>query len=300
MYPSDGYYEEDYRRIADEIGPTSTLPDTTIEIIRPPKNFSPRHVLFDFDGTLSLIREGWQGVMIPLMVEELQATGTSETPEELYRLCEDFVSALTGKQTIYQTIRLAEEIARRGGRPEDPRVYKRRYLDRLMQRIESRREGLRCGRIAPEEMLVPYALPLLEELTRRGVSLYLASGTDEPYVIEEARLLGLDRYFGEHIYGARDDYRSFSKAHVIGRILQENKVKGSSLLGFGDGYVEICNVKTVGGTAVAVASDEAARSGWPDPWKRDRLIGAGADIVIPDFRDYQALVEYLWNSKGKG
>ena len=28
-----------------------------------------RHALFDFDGTLSLIREGWQDVMIPQMVD---------------------------------------------------------------------------------------------------------------------------------------------------------------------------------------------------------------------------------------
>ena len=64
---------------------------------------------------------------------------------------------------------------------------------------------------------------------------------------------------------------------------------GASLLGFGDGYVEIQNVKAVGGTAVAVASDEAGRSGKPDAWKRDRLIGAGADVVIPDYRDYRPL-----------
>ena len=33
-----------------------------------------RAVLFDFDGTLSLIREGWQGIMIPMMVDMLAAT----------------------------------------------------------------------------------------------------------------------------------------------------------------------------------------------------------------------------------
>ena len=69
----------------------------------------------------------------------------------------------------------------------------------------------------------------------------------------------------------RDDYRAFSKAQVIERILRENAVEGASLLGFGDGYVEIQNVKAVGGLAVAVASDEAGRSGRADPWKRDRL-----------------------------
>ncbi|HPP54740.1 MAG TPA: hypothetical protein PK777_17430, partial [Thermoguttaceae bacterium] len=93
---------------------------------------------------------------------------------------------------------------------------------------------------------------------------------------------------------ALDNYTAFSKAQVIERILQENQVPGSRLLGFGDGYVEIANVKSVGGTAVAVASDEAGRSGKPDPWKRQRLIGAGADLVIPDYRDWRPLLDYLW------
>ena len=60
--------------------------------------------------------------------------------------------------------------------------------------------------------------------------------------------------------------------------------------------IEIDNVTRAGGTAVAVASDEAGRSGEPDAWKRERLIGVGADIVIPDFQDWLPLVEYLWRS----
>ena len=40
-------------------------------------------VLFDFDGTLSLIREGWPQVMIPMMVEVLRDTGTDETESQL-------------------------------------------------------------------------------------------------------------------------------------------------------------------------------------------------------------------------
>jgi phosphoglycolate phosphatase-like HAD superfamily hydrolase len=195
-------------------------------------------------------------------------------------------------------MRLAEEVRQRGGVPKEPMVYKQIYHDRLMERIADRREALRSGRASPEEMLVPYSLPLLDGLRQRGVELYVASGTDEPYVMEEVRLLGLDEYFGPHVYGARDDYRTFSKAMVIDRILEENHVPGAQLLGFGDGYVEIQNIKTVGGVAVAVASDETQRSGKPDAWKRDRLIGAGADMVIPDFQDHRPLLAYLWKAGG--
>jgi phosphoglycolate phosphatase-like HAD superfamily hydrolase len=290
------YHEQDYHRTVDRPLQTQFLKETSIEVIRPlARRAPPEHVLFDFDGTLSLVREGWPEVMVPMMVEVLEATGTSEPAEELHRLAYEFVMQLNGKQTIYQMIRLAEEVSRRGGKPEEPAVYKQIYHDRLMERIASRREALSAGRARPEEMLVPYTLDLLGELRRRGVPVYLASGTDEQYVREEVHLLGLDPYFGRHVYGALDDYRSFSKAKVIERILKENRVDGVTLLGFGDGYVEIQNVKSVGGTAVAVASDEAGRSGKPDPWKRDRLIGVGADLVIPDYRNWDPLIRYLWN-----
>ena len=292
----DSYDEADYQRVAEPALKPRFAEGTNIEIVRPlATRLPPRHVLFDFDGTLSLIREGWPEVMIPMMVEILQATGTDESPDELARQAGDFVMQLTGKQTIYQMIRLADEVCKRGGAALAPAEYKQMYHDRLMERIADRHEMLRTGAVSAAEMVVPYSFKLLDALSRRGVSLYLASGTDQPYVEEEARLLGLDRYFGQHVYGAVDDYKTFSKALVIERILAEYRVDGTRLLGFGDGYVEIHNIKAVGGTAVAVASDEAGRSGRPDAWKRDRLIGAGADLVIPDYRDYEALIQMLWN-----
>ncbi len=291
-------HETDYRRRVTEIGPTRFLTDTSIEVVREVTLAEPpRHAVFDFDGTLSLIREGWPEVMVPLMVEVLRGTNTSESDDELARLSLDFIMQLNGKQTIYQMMRLAEEVRQRGGSPKDPLVYKQRYHDRLLERINHRRDGLRTGRVAAIEYLVPGSVELLSELQSRGVALYLASGTDEVYVREEVELLGLTPFFGRHIYGARDDFRNFSKQMVIERILRENHAAGSRLLGFGDGYVEIDNIKTAEGTAIAVASDERHKSGRPDPWKRDRLIGVGADIVIPDYRDALVLLDYLWPRK---
>src|SRR5947199_8534480 len=83
-----------------------------------------RAVLFDFDGTLSLIREGWPQVMIPMMVDVLRQTGTKESDEELTTVVNDYVWKLTGRQTIYQMMRLAEEVQKRGGRPREPVAYK--------------------------------------------------------------------------------------------------------------------------------------------------------------------------------
>lgn len=259
--------------------------------------FKPRpqisHVLFDFDGTLSLIRQGWPEVMVPLFAELLPPLpGESEAARR--QLAFDDIMRLNGKQTIYQMIQLAERIRERGGTPRDPLEYKHEYLRRLDERIRHRTDGLRRGTIKPDDLLVHGARPLLELLQARGLPMYLASGTDEIFVKQEAELLDVTRYFQQHIYGAQDNYKQFSKKIVIERILRENRIPGEQLLSFGDGYVEIENTKQVGGLAVAVASDEANNgSGRYDEWKRQRLLGVGADVAIPDFRDGEALMDCI-------
>jgi phosphoglycolate phosphatase len=252
-----------------------------------------RSVLFDFDGTLSLIREGWPQVMVPMMVDVLRQTGTRETDQELTATVEDFVMRLNGRQTIYQMIHLAEEVARRGGQPLDPLEYKHRYHGLLMERIHGRLEALASGAATFEQWTVPGSHALLEDLCRRGLTLYLASGTDLNFVQKEAELLGLAPYFDKRIYGALDDYKNFSKQMVIERILRDHGLHGEELLAFGDGFVEIEEVKRAGGVAVAVASDEVNRRGINE-WKRKRLIEAGADVIIPEYRCRDRLLQYLF------
>ncbi|MDO8685545.1 MAG: HAD hydrolase-like protein [Clostridiales bacterium] len=249
--------------------------------------------VFDFDGTISLIREGWQQVMIPYFIEELQKTPKAEDEESISRCVRDFVDFHTGKQTIYQCIRLAEEIETRDGKPEDPLKYKKEYHRRLMDRIEHRIAGLREGLVKPEDAVVPGSMELLNMLRERGLVLYLASGTDENYVLEEAKLLKVTKYFNGGIYGARDEYKLFSKAMVIRNIIKSHELSGKELIGFGDGYVEIENIKSFGGFAVGVASDEVNKCGI-DEWKRKRLTRAGADIILPDYRQLNKIEGYIF------
>ena len=265
-----------------------------MEIVRPrDPSAKIEHVLFDFDGTISIIRQGWQDVMITYMMEVLTHTPAGPMTDDLRSYVRDYVYELTGKQTIYQMFRLADEVRKRGGEAADPLDYKWEYLRRLWERIADRVEGLKAGRIAREEMIVYGAYDLLAALKGRGVSLYLASGTDEMYVRDEALALGLDAYFSEHVYGALDDYRRFSKAKVIEDILGRNGIDGRGLAAFGDGYVEIENTKRVGGTAIGVASDEEHGRGI-DTWKRERLLGVGADVIVGDYADVPGIVEYLF------
>lgn len=254
-----------------------------------------RVCVFDFDGTISLVRSGWMDVMVPMMVEILLDLKSGESETELRSVVEDFIWRLTGNQTIYQMIELAGQIEKRGGRALEPLAYKRMYLDRLDRRIRHRLEELRRAEVFPETYLVPGAREFVIALRELGMRLYLVSGTDEKYVREEAQLLEMTPYFDGGVYGALDNYETFSKKILIERIIRDREFRGDEFLAFGDGYVEIENVKEVGGVAVGVATAEPDCQVM-DEWKRRRLRRAGADFIIPNFLCREELIKALFGN----
>ena len=258
-----------------------------------------RFVLYDFDGTLSLIREGWQKIMKSYFYEEMRKTpkGAAEDEKPLRDCIDEFVDVNTGKQTIYQCFSLVDALAARGGEPQDATVYKDEYQRRLLAEIQYRISGLETQKIQPAEYMVPNSLELLSAMRRRGVRQFIASGTDEPYARHEAELLGVTPFIEGQVYGAQRDYKAFSKRMIVERIIRENGLHGREFLGFGDGFVEIENVKEKGGFAVGVASDEKNHDGRVDAWKRERLIRAGADIIIPDYSHLDELMQYLFDKE---
>ena len=80
---------------------------------------------------------------------------------------------------------------------------------------------------------------------------------------------------------------------LIQKILTNFNLSDSELLIVGDGYVEIENAKAIGAITVGVASVENNRYNM-NADKRNRLIRAGADILIPDFREGARLLTYLF------
>ena len=263
-----------------------------IEVIRYP-SATFHSVLFDFDGTISLLREGWQQVMIPYFCEVLAEADRGADKGEIDFTVTEFVDMLTGKQTIYQCMALDAEVQRRGGAAVDPYIYKVKYLRRLNGRIEGRLAALRSGVSKPDEFLVTGALEFLRTLSKNSdLTLYCASGTDEADVLSEARLLQVDGYFNGGIFGARDGALGDVKETVIRKIIDEKKLGGDGLLVIGDGYVEIQLAKEIGAFAIAAATDEVRRKGI-NTWKRKRLLAAGADAVIPDFAGAAHLSSFL-------
>lgn len=273
------------------------LDGTSIEIFNDSINLGKiKHAVFDFDGTLSLIRDGWQNVMVPMMIDLLAETPTNETVEELETIVVEFVDRLTGKQTIYQMMQLCDEIRKRSGQLKTPIEYKDLYNSLLLPIVEDRIAKLERGEISAETLRLPNSIELLRMLRDRNVRLYLASGTDVEFVKHEAELLEITDLLDGGIFGALRDYKNFSKAMVIQKIIDDFQLSGSELLIVGDGYVEIENAKSVGAIAVGFASIEQNDYNM-NADKRDRLIRVGADIIIDNYDEIGDLIEFLFDEK---
>ena len=284
----DGFVSGRSRRECDN-GPFRLM----IEILHPGANApDARIALFDFDGTISTIRSGWVDIMVPMMVEILLDLKTGETEAELREIVLEFVSRTTGKETIYQMMEFAENIEKRGGKPLAPLEYKAEYLRRLNIHIAGRIADLEAG-CPKEKYIVPGAVAFLETLAARGLKMYLASGTDDAYVKRESSLLDVAKYFNGGVFGAQDDLKSFSKGMLVAKIISSAEAEPSQIVGFGDGFVEIDEVKKVGGLGVGLATDEPECL-TVDPWKRERLVRVGADYILPNFLEMEGLLAKIF------
>ena len=269
-----------------------------LEIIHPLKKDRRRlkAVLFDFDGTLSTLRCGWETVM-SAMIREILAAGlpAQQDPSGQLTGLEEkiaaYIDASTGIQTIFQMQWLAGQVAAQGRTPLDPWEYKAEYNRRLMQTVALRREAVQSGKAAAEQYLVAGSRVFLDALRDRGITLYVASGTDQPDVAAEAGILGLAHYFKE-IVGAPLGQMRCSKEQVVRQLLQASDLLGEELAVIGDGKVEISIACESGALALGVASDEKALSG-VNPDKRRRLVAAGAHAITGDFLASEDILDWL-------
>jgi len=253
-----------------------------------------RAAMIDFDGTLSLLREGWDQVMIPMMCAELlPLSGTKESPEQLKQLVTNWVLKLNGQPTINQMQALVDEVVIRQGTPRTAPEYKQRYLDLLMKTVEERKKQIVQEKSA-KRWVVPGGYQLLEGLKRRGIPILLASGTDLAALRAEAAILGVAAHFDQGIEGPESDSSSFTKAQACDQMLERLKAPGSTLLNVGDGYVETKLTKDRGGIAIGVAYDHD-HSGQYNSWRREQLYHAGADLVLPDLLQSELLLDWLFS-----
>jgi phosphoglycolate phosphatase-like HAD superfamily hydrolase len=278
--------------------------DTHIELCYPADQI-PRakveHALFDFDGTVSVLREGWEPVMEQVMVRAILGGQYEKAEENPFRQVRErvreYISKSTGIQTILQMEHLVELVREFGVVPEDQvkdkHAYKRVYDQALMPMVDDRIERLQRGELNVPDVSIKGAVELLRSLAGKGVRLYLASGTDREHVEREASALGVAQLFSGGIYGAVGDVSRYSKKMVIEEIIRDNNLAGPELVVCGDGPVELRECRKNGGLAVGVASDEVRRYGL-NRQKRIRLIKAGAHLIVPDFSSPGVLLDFLF------
>jgi len=266
-----------------------------------------KHAVFDNDGTISTLRQGWEQIMVPVMVKAILGDKYESADETLYHKVRnrvaDYIDKSTGIQTIIQMEALVEMVKEFGiicpDKILDKFGYKEIYNDALMELVNKRIEKFKRGELDINDYTIKGALEFVEALRTKGIKLYLASGTDRQDVVAESKALGYAELFDGGIYGAVGDVARYSKKMVIERIMAENKLQGPELAVFGDGPVELRECRKRDGIAVGIATDEIRRHGLSIE-KRTRLIKAGAHIIVPDFSQHDKLIKLLFGSREAG
>ena len=261
-----------------------------------------KHALFDHDGTISSLRQGWesimQEVMLKIILGDKYKTADETTYNKILNRVQEYIDKSTGIQTILQMEALVEMTREFGFVPQDQILdkfgYKNIYNDALMIQVNQRIQNLDKNKLDVSDFTIKGAIQFLKLLRDRNITLYLASGTDKEDVIHEANVLGHAKLFNGGIWGAIDDVKKYSKKIIIAQIMTEHKLHGSELLVIGDGPVEIRECRKRNGVAIGIASDEVRRYGL-NKEKRSRLIKAGANVIIPDFSQGDLLLKLIFN-----
>lgn len=288
--------------LAEDMRQANYKADSEIEIItswkKPPEI---KHAIFDNDGTISTLREGWEQIMAPMMIRAILGNRYENADENILRkvksVVDELIDKTTGIQTLRQMVYLAGLVRDSGFVAEndilDPHGYKGIYNEDLLRMVKRREGKLKRGEITVEDLTVKNAIPFLKILHEKGIRLWLTSGTDTDDVKHEAAVLGYSHLFEGRIYGATGSINAEAKKMVLDSILDTiGKDDAASIVTFGDGPVEIRETHKRNGLTVGIASDELRRFGLNHS-KRTRLIKAGADIIIPDFSQAKILLDLL-------
>lgn len=277
------------------------VPESSIEIVRPFDGRAITTVLFDFDGTLSLERDGWPNLMVAANASALAQAVPAISPAEAVAWVIADIESTIGIPTYMQMKRLCAEIERRGGKAASPSRYKEIYGIALAAMVASVHRDFESGRLQRENLLVPGALRMLELLAQWNLpgGMHLASGTDIAAILASVRLLGLEPFFAGHILaaGSGDNPEQCAKQAVVEKLVSQARLKPGELLCFGDGVPEIARTNEAGGITVGLLTPDRshyeAQGHFTVAQKRRRLMEAGVHILVPDFTDAPMLLNLL-------
>lgn len=287
-----------------DINQTKYLKSFNIEIcVNIKRSREITHVIFDHDGTISTLRQGWEEIMEKVMIRailgEKYKTYSDDLRNKVKIYVRDYIDKSTGIQSILQMEALVKMVHKFGFVPKqkilDKFGYKKIYNKEILKVVNKRITQLKNGGLDINYFKINGIMKLLKLLKEKETKLYLVSGTDHEDVVNEAKVLGYMDFFNGGIYGSLNDLSKFSKRMIIKEVIKKNNLKGQELMVIGDGPVEIKECRRVNGIAVGVASEESKRFG-VNPEKRIRLIESGAHIIIPDYSKADLLVNFLFNN----
>jgi len=256
----------------------------------------PRYAVLDWDGTISRLREGWQNLMLGIFMGVLcQAELKQENMKATMEDCMISIDKLTGKPTYSQMLDLANRVSALGKKPMHALDYKKAYTTLLDRQVLNRLELLYEGKAVVTDFLVPGSREFLRLLHQKGIKVFVATGSDETPVMHELEELGIMQYCvavkGCHDKKAGED----PKYTVIKNLIEETKARKGEIFTCGDGFVEV-ELGAKNGLAVGVNTKDDNYFKMNQN-KFDKLVKAGADVVINDFLEYEKLVNLIMNPK---
>ena len=262
-----------------------------IEVFNRPLR-TPVVAAIDFDGTLSLVRMGWQVVMHHVM-----KTALAPYHPHLDRIDAEisgYIARSTGQPSIIQMAWVDEHVHLYGGPHHGAQHYLDQFSHAMSDRIDERLASMISPAHADHHMILG-ARAFLQLLQSRGVHMALVSGTEHHHLVRESTALGIDTYFDAGIHGPGAHAPGFTKAEAMANLVEQYELMPGQLLSIGDGPVEISAGRSLDAFCIAVASEE--ESGQLDIHKRSHLLHAGADAVIANFLPLAAIGALLFDQE---
>jgi phosphoglycolate phosphatase-like HAD superfamily hydrolase len=260
-----------------------------IEVLNRPQR-QPIVAAIDFDGTLSLVRMGWQTVMHRVMKDAL-----APLHPQLDRIdaeIHSYIARSTGQPSIIQMAWVDEHVHLYGGPHHGAQYYLDQFSHAMSDRIDERLVSM-TNRTQADVHMIRGARAFLEHLATRGVHMALVSGTEYHHLVRESTALGIIEFFDAGIFGPGGHAPGFTKAEALASLVERYALLPGQLVSIGDGPVEISAGRSLDAYCIAVASDEA--SGELDSHKRVHLVNAGADAVIANFLPLDRLTSLLFD-----
>lgn len=258
-----------------------------IELLRAPTGqFTLAAV--DFDGTMSLIRIGWQQVMHSVMKAALYDYHPNHA--HIDTDIRTYIAHSTGQPSIIQMAWVDEQVMLYGGPHRGAQYYLDQFSNAMKSQIDDRVAAITDESTA-DAFMVPGARRFLHALAERNIRIALVSGTEHHHLVRESAALRIDSYFDAGIYGPGTHAPGFTKHDAIAQLVARYNVAPGAFISIGDGPVEIKAGKALGGYSLAVASDE--HGGGLDIDKRQHLLDAGADAVVAHFTHLDAITQAL-------